>query len=206
MLTVWGRTNSINVQKVAWTVAEVGVAHERVDAGGAFGGLDTEAYGAMNPNRKVPTIRDGETVVWESNACVRYLAAMYGTGKLWLEDPGVRARADMWMDWQVSTLQPDMTVIFWTLIRTPPPKRDMAAVVAAAERIGAAWRILDAALGDRPFVVGERLTIGDIPVGCHYWRYRNLEVAKPPLPHLEAWFDRLQARESYRRHVMLPLT
>ena len=85
MLTVWGRTNSINVQKVAWTVAEVGVAHERVDAGGAFGGLDTEAYGAMNPNRKVPTIRDGETVVWESNACVRYLAAMYGTGKLWLD-------------------------------------------------------------------------------------------------------------------------
>lgn len=206
MLTVWGRTNSINVQKVMWTLAELGLEHERIDAGGAFGGLDTPAYGAMNPNRKIPTVRDGETVVWESNACVRYLAARYGEGSLWPSDPGRRARADMWMDWQISTLQADMTVIFWTLIRTPEPERDMAAVGAAAERVGRSWQLLDADLGSRAFVAGDRLTIGDIPVGCHYWRYGNLAVDRPRLPNLERWFASLKEREPYRRHVMLPLT
>ena len=94
MLRIWGRTNSINVQKVMWAVGELGLAHERIDAGGAFGGLDTAEYGAMNPNRKVPTIDDDGEVLWESNACVRYLAARYGAGSLWAEDPAERARAD----------------------------------------------------------------------------------------------------------------
>ncbi len=206
MLRVWGRTNSINVQKVMWAVAELGLEHERIDVGGAFGGLDTPDYGAMNPNRKIPTLRDGETVVWESNACVRYLAARYGQGSLWPEDAGRRARADMWMDWQLSTLQADMTVIFWTLIRTPEPQRDMAAVRAAAERMGQSWRILDSDLGDRSFVAGDEMTMGDIPLGCHYWRYTSLPVERPSLPNLERWLESLKAREAYQRHVMIPLS
>src|SRR3712207_3006566 len=94
MLRVWGRTNSINVQKVMWTVTELGLEHERIDAGGAFGGLDTAAYWALNPNRRIPTVEDdgGGVVVWESNAIVRYLAARYGAGSLWPEDPAARAR------------------------------------------------------------------------------------------------------------------
>ncbi len=206
MLRVWGRTNSINVQKVMWAVAELGLEHERIDVGGAFGGLDTPDYEAMNPNRKIPTLRDGETVVWESNACVRYLAARYGQGSLWPEDAGKRARADMWMDWQLSTLQADMTVIFWTLIRTPEPQRDMAAVRAAAERMGQSWRILDSDLGDRSFVAGDEMTMGDIPLGCHYWRYTSLPVERPSLPNLERWLESLKAREAYQRHVMIPLS
>ena len=91
MLTIWGRTNSINVQKVMWTVGELGLEHERIDAGDAFGGLDTDAYGAMNPNRKIPVLRDGDLIVWESHACVRYLAARYGSGGLWPEDPAARS-------------------------------------------------------------------------------------------------------------------
>ena len=70
MLKIWGRTNSINVQKVMWTVAELGVAHERIDAGGAFGKVDQPEYAAMNPNRLVPVLEDGSAVIWESNAIV----------------------------------------------------------------------------------------------------------------------------------------
>src|SRR5690606_22701182 len=119
MLTVWGRTNSINVQKVMWTVGELGLEHERIDAGGAFGGLDTAEYGRMNPNRRIPVLQDGELGLWESNAIVRYLAARYGAGTLWAEDPAQRSEADRWMDWMVTTLLPDMTVVFWQLVRTP---------------------------------------------------------------------------------------
>ena len=206
MLTIWGRTSSINVQKVMWTVGELGLAHRRIDVGGAFGGLDTPEYGRMNPNRRIPTVQDGETVVWESNACVRYLAAAYGEGGLWPASPPARARSDMWMDWVLATLMPDMSIVFWQLVRTPAEKRDMAGVTAAAERLGPLWRILDEHLAGRPFVAGDGLTIGDIPAGAAYWRYRNLDVARPELANLERWYRSLEAREPYRQNVMLPLT
>ena len=206
MLRIWGRTSSINVQKVMWAVGELGLAHERVDAGGAFGGLDGEDYGARNPNRRIPTIDDEGVVVWESNACVRYLAARYDAGGLWPEDPAARARSDMWMDWQQTTLIPDMTVVFWGLIRTPEDKRDHGAIDAAAKRLGVSWRVLEAQLAGRRFVAGDRLTIGDIPVGAACYRYLGLPIERPPLPNLEAWYERLKQRAAYREHVMLPIT
>jgi glutathione S-transferase len=206
MLKVWGRTNSINVQKVMWALGELGLEHERVDVGGAFGGLETAAFAALNPNRLIPVLEDGDTVVWESNAIVRYLAARYGSGGLWPTDPSARAAADRWMDWQLTTLQPAISPVFWGLVRTPPEQRDMGAIEAGAARTAEAMAILDAVLGSRRFVAGDVLTMGDIPVGCVAWRYHNLDVARPPLPHLERWFGELQARDSYRQHVMLPLT
>jgi glutathione S-transferase len=206
MLKVWGRNNSINVQKVMWAVDELGLEHERIDVGGAFGGLDTPAYGRLNPNRRVPTVEDGDVVVWESNACVRYLAARYGAGGLWPEDPGERAQADMWMDWQTTTLLPDMTVVFWGLIRTPEAERDHAAIEAAARRLGATWRILDEHLATRRFVAGDALTMGDIPVGASCYRYGELSIERPQLPNVEAWYGRLRERAPFREHVMVPLT
>jgi glutathione S-transferase len=206
MLRIWGRNNSINVQKVMWAVGEVGLEHERIDVGGAFGGLDTPEYGRLNPNRRIPTVEDGEVVVWESNACVRYLAARYGAGTLWPEDPARRAAADCWMDWQQTTLLADMTVTFWGLIRTPAAERDHAAIEAAAKRLGTTWRILDQHLASRRFVAGDSLTIGDIPVGASCYRYYGLPIERPQLPNVEAWYDRLKERAPFRAHVMVPIT
>jgi glutathione S-transferase len=206
MLKVWGRNNSINVQKVMWATAELGLEHERIDVGGAFGGLDTEAYGALNANRRVPTIEDGDTVVWESNACVRYLAARYGAGGLWPTDPAVRAVADMWMDWQQTSLLADMTVVFWGLVRTPEADRDHAAITAAAQRLGGIWRLLDQHLEGRTYVAGDHLTMGDIPVGAACYRYYQLAIERPKLAAIEAWYARLQQRAPFRSHVMIPLT
>lgn len=206
MLKVWGRNNSINVQKVMWAVGELGVAHERIDVGGAFGGLDTPDYGALNPNRLVPTIEDDGAVLWESNAVVRYLAARYGAGSLWPEDPTGRARADIWMDWAITKLGPDMTIVFWGLVRTPPEKRDSGAIEAAADRLGPIFGILDDHLSGRPFVAGEQLTMGDIPVGAFCYRYHSLPIKRPGLPALEAWYARLQERPAFREHVMIPVT
>ena len=116
MLNIWGRNNSINVQKVMWTVGELGLEHHRIDAGGRFGGLDTPEFDALNPNRLVPAIEDDGVVVWESNTIVRYLAARYGADSLWPADPARRAQADKWMDWMITSLLPDMTVVFWGLV------------------------------------------------------------------------------------------
>ncbi len=206
MLRIWGRTNSINVQKVLWTAIELDLAHERIDAGGAFGGLDSDTYTALNPNRRIPVVEDGELALWESNAIVRYLAAKYGSGSLWPEDPGIRSLADRWMDWQITTLQPPLHTIFWGLVRTPEAERDMAAIAAAAEAIKPVWQLLDDHLSHRRFVAGAELTMGDIPLGSAFWRYVNLPVDRPNLPNLQIWFSDLKQRPGYQHHVMLPVT
>jgi glutathione S-transferase len=206
MLRIWGRTNSINVQKVMWAVGELGRPHERIDVGGAFGGLDGAEYRALNANGRIPTIEDDGVVVWESNACVRYLAARYSAGSLWPEDPVTRAAADMWMDWQQTTLLTDMTTVFWGLVRTPEAERDHAAIEAAAGRLGGLWRRLDNHLAGRRYVAGDHFTMGDVPVGATCYRYHQLAIERPKLAAIEAWYGRLQERAPYRTHVMLPVT
>jgi glutathione S-transferase len=90
MLTIWGRCSSFNVQKVMWLVAELGIEHQHLEAGGRFGSLDKPKFRAMNPHGRVPVIDDGGTIVWESHAILRYLAARYGRDAFWSDD-GVAA-------------------------------------------------------------------------------------------------------------------
>ncbi len=206
MLTVWGRPNSINVQIVMWTAAELGLEVDRKDVGGAFGGLDTPEYLAMNPNGRIPTLQDGDLTIWESNACARYLAAKYGTGSLWPEDPAQRAKADMWMDWKKTSLAGPMTTVFWGLVRTPEAERDMTAINAAAQTSQTLYAMLDKWLAGKDFVLGDSLTIGDIPAGAMAYRFMELVKDRPSMPNLEAWYGRLTSRQAYRDHVMLPIT
>lgn len=206
MPKVWGRNNSINVQKVMWTIGEIGLDHERIDRGGAFGGLDTEEYLAMNPNGRVPTLRDGHATLWESNVIVRYLAAKYSEGSLWPTDPVARALADQWMDWMVTTLIPDLIPVFWGLVRTSPKDRDAGAIAAGVQGLAASWSILDAHLAGRSHVAGDDLTMGDIPVGAACYRYYELAIERPKLPNVKAWYGRLKEREPFRTHVMIPLS
>ena len=208
MLTVWGRANSSNVQKVMWAIAEMGLAHERIDLGGPFGGLDTPEFRARNPNGLIPVIEDpefedGGLVIWESHAIVRYLAGRHGQDGLWPADPGTCALADQWMDWFQTTLNPAFGPVFAGLVWTPPSRQDPAAIAAAAARTGKVLEILEARLAETPYVAGPDLTMGDIPYGPTLYRYFTLEIARPGLPNLEAYYRRLQERPAYRAHSMV---
>jgi glutathione S-transferase len=205
MLKIWGRDTSINVQKVLWCAEELGLAYQRVDVGGEYGGNDQPEYLAMNPNGLVPTIEEGGLVLWESNSIVRYLAAKHGAGSLSPADPGERGRADRWMDWQLTTLSNDMRTVFWGLVRTPPEKRDMGAIDAAAKSLSGLWARLDRSLGESAFVAGDRFTMGDIPVGCFAYRWLNLPIDRARLANVEAWYGRLAQRPGYKKHVMVTM-
>jgi glutathione S-transferase len=205
MLRIWGRKNSINVQKVMWAVAELVLPHERIDAGGPFGGLDTDEFKALNPNHRIPVIDDNGTIVWESHAIVRYLATRYGSGTLAPADPGERARTDMWTDWTLADLQPAFIGgVFFPAYRTPENKRDPSAIRRGVARSSALFQMLDIHLKGRSFVGGDQLTFGDIPAGAQLYRYFNIEIDRPSLPNLEAWYERLKSRDAYRAHVMVP--
>ena len=205
-MKIWGRVNSINVMKVLWCADECGLKYDRVDVGMAFGGNDQKWYLDMNPNGVVPTIEDGGRVIYESNTIVRYLAAKYGAGSLWPNDPGVRSEADRWMDWQNSTINGPMRDAFWGLIRTAPEKRDMAAIQKSAVDAGKVWARLDEKLAGKLYVAGQHFTMGDIPVGCFVHRWYALAIERPELKNVKAWYERLKTRPAYAKHVMAPLT
>ena len=162
-MKIWGRANSINVQKVLWAADECGAQIRAHDVGGPFGGNDQKWYLDMNPNGVVPTIDDGGRIIWESNSAVRYLAAKYAAGTLWPNDPGQRSEADRWMDWQLSTISEPMRIAFWGLVRTPPEKRDMAAIKKAAEDAGRLFGRLDGWLAGRRYVARRPLHHGRHP-------------------------------------------
>ncbi len=205
MLKLWGRGSSVNVQKVLWALDELGLPYAHVPLGGPFGGLDSSDYRALNPNGLVPTLQDGDSSLhWESNAIVRYLAARYGAGTLWPEDPVARSAADRWMDWVPTTLGEPMRVLFWGFVRDPV-NADLNAMAAAETRLAELWGRVDAHLAAQPFIGGERLTMGDIPLGCHVQRWLGFPITRPDLPHLAAWHARLSARPGFARHVMVPM-
>lgn len=205
MLTVFGRRNSANVQKVLWLVGELNLAHKHVPKGGSFGGLDTLEFRAMNPASKVPVIDDGGVIVWESHSILRYLASRYGNEAFWPANPAKRARIEPWMDWSQSSFQPDfLNGVFWGLYRTPEPQRDWKAIRAALARCADDTQILDDMLAVRPFLSGETLSLADIAVGTLMFRYFTLDIERPARPHLQAWYQRLEDRPAYRENVMVP--
>lgn len=206
MLKIWGRNNSINVQKVLWCCEEMDVPFTRLDAGGEFGGLDTAEFRQRNPNGLVPVLEDDGFVLWESHAIVRYLADRHGRGGLWPEDVCVRADANRWMDWQLGCVWPPFRVMFIGLVRTPAAQRDDAAIASALRGVTDYMRILDAHLKDHEFVAGDHFSMGDIPLGATAYRWFNMDIERPDLPHLETWYQRLAVRPAYRKVIMLPIT
>jgi glutathione S-transferase len=206
VLQIWGRSNSINVQKVLWCCAELGLPFRRFDVGGAFGGNDAPEYLRLNPNGLVPTISDDGFVLWEANVIVRYLAARHGMGVLCPEDLAERADADRWMDWQMGTLWANFRPAFIGLVRTPPEERDRTRIAAAVSKTAENWAILDAHLAGREYVTGSSFTMADIPLGATAYRWFNLDIERSAMRNLEAWYGRLRGRESYKASVMRPLS
>ena len=204
MLKIWGRTNSANVQKAMWAIGELGLPHERVDAGMAFGKVNEDWYLKMNPNARVPVIDDDGFILYESNVVVRYLCCKHG--RFYPQDLKTRFTAELWMDWQQTTVLPAMTPVFWGLFRTPEAQRDYKSIGENTTLLNNLMGQLDAHLAGRDYMAGAEFTMGDIPLGAMAYRYFGLPVERPKLPNVERWYGRLGERPAYRQHIMLPIS
>ena len=207
-LTIWGRANSVNVQKVLWCLRELDLAYDRIDAGMAFGKNNEPAYLAMNPNGRVPTLVDGDYVLWESNSIMRYLNLAHGKASpIYPQSPQARAAVDRWLDWTLSTLQPVDRPVFWALVRTPKEKRDMVAIQKDVDAEAVVWRIPDALLATRRYIEGDQFTIADIALGAFARRWFGVGgVTKPKLPNLERWFALISERPGFQKFIAPPMT
>jgi glutathione S-transferase len=190
MLIIWGRLNSVNVQKVVWAAGECGLAFERRDAGMQFGINSSPDYRAKNPNGLIPLVEDGETIIWESHAIIRYLAATYAAGTLWAHDPAERSLADRWMDWTATAFNPAMNAAFQQTIRTPPEKR----------------ALLDAHLARQEFLAGAHVTMAECALGPFIHRWLNLPIKRQPHANVWRWYETIRARPAAVPALPLPVT
>ena len=187
VIKIWGRNTSSNVQKVMWAIGEIGLPHQRIDIGGSFGQNREPGYLAMNPNGLVPTLAKHK--------------ALEPT------DLRERALASKWMDWQLSVAGPAIFGCFWGLIRTPPDKRDHAAIEDSKKKTTAAMAMMDQQLAKTAYLAGDEFSYGDIPVGIIAYRYCQLVPERPPLPNFERWYAAISARQAFKDHVgAVPLT
>jgi glutathione S-transferase len=207
-LKIWGRANSVNVQKVLWCLHELELSYERIDAGMAFGRNTEPDYLSMNPNARVPTLVDGDYVLWESNSIMRYLTLAYRPqSPLYPQAPKLRAGVDRWLDWTLSTVQPVDRPVFWALVRPSAGARDMVAIQKDVDAEAKVWLIADDRLATHRFIEGEAFTLADIAIGAYARRWLGFEgVHKPKLPHLERWFAQISDRPGFQQFIAPPMS
>jgi len=204
VIKFYGRSTSDSVQKTFWILCETEQPYEHIQLGGKHGGLDDPAYLALNPHARVQTLCDGDLVVWESNAIIRYLAATYASGSLWPVDAAKRAEADQWMEWAQTMLYPDFNKLFWLTIRAPIPEQDQALIAHTLVQVNEYYRVLEQHLAGRDYVLGESLTMADFPSGATLYRYFEMPVERPRLPNIQRWYESLKRQPACQAHVMVP--
>ena len=208
MIRLWGRKSSINVQKVLWCLAELGLEEgkdfERIDAGLHFGKNRTPEFLALNPNGLVPTLQDGDLVLWESNTILRYLVRQYDQSKRFPVEISRQYQSEKWMDWQVGTMWPALRMAFLGLTRTPENERNHEVIHKAYQDTNALLALLDQQLANQPYCSGGSFNIGDIPLALCVSRWILLNETFPEktgprlsLKNVEAWMQRIEAETQY---------
>jgi glutathione S-transferase len=198
MLRVLGRGTSGNVQKVIWLLEELGSPYAREDYGRQFNNTQTEAYLGLNPNGKVPTLVDGDVVVWESNTILRYLCSkLAGGAALYPTEPAARSQVERWMDWQLASLNAPYLGVFK---ESKKKEEERAAGFGAdVKELSAQLEILEKGTAGRPWLAGANFSIADICLGPIIDRALAFPVTLPAIPAVRAWRDKLVARDAYKK-------
>jgi len=204
MLELWGRGNAYNVQKPLWLLAELGLEFNHHDIGSGQGDLETAEFLAINPQARIPVLREGDGVVWESNSILRYLANRFAAAELYPQDPFPRSQVERWMDWELASLQPAFIDLFWGYYRTPPESRDRAGIENALQRCQRCFAALDRQLMKAAYLAGEAFSLADIACGVCLYRYFNMGLEVENTPAVMDWYQRLSQRDAFRHTIMQP--
>ena len=197
MFRLLGRKTSGNVQKIVWFFEERGLDYTREDYGRQFGNTTDQAYLDLNPNAKVPTLVDGDTVVWESNAILRYLCNRADDATLYPADPAGRSQVERWMDWQLSALNGPYMEIF-RATKKPENEREPAAIATHSAAMATQLAILDGALIGKQWLVGKDISLAEISLGPIVRRCLSFPIELPALAALRAWDESYAARPAFK--------
>lgn len=195
MFKLLGRKTSGNVQKVLFMLGELGVAFERLDYGRQFENTATPEYKAMNPTSKVPTLVDGDSVIWESNTILRYLAAKERPS-LTGATPAERTDVERWMDFLLAAVNPGYLAAFKGAKLTP--EEQTAEYKEQTKDLAAQMSIIDGHLAGKDYLALGRLTIADIALAPIMKRCLDFKIERKAMPNLERWMAAIAARDAFK--------
>ena len=201
MIQLYGRRNSINVQKVSWALCELNIEFKWHDEHGKFGTVNVENYEKLNPQLIVPTLDHNGTIINQSNSIVRYLYRKY-TDIYEISNAEDIANAEQWMEFQATDLQLNMTPIFWGLVRNPPEDRDQDLIDKNIILLNKKFEIFDNFLSDREFILNNNFGMSDIIMGVATYRYNSLPIERPNLVNLQNWYKKISNRNCFKKNIL----
>jgi len=197
MLRLLGRNTSGNVQKVIFLLEELDAPYTREDYGRQFNNTQDAAYLKLNPNGKVPTLIDGDTVIWESNTILRYLATKHKKDTLYPTELAARTQVERWMDWLLAAVNYQYVQVFKDSKKAANERA--ATFEADAKELAAQLSILDGAMAGKAWVAGKDFTIADVALGPVMHRCLDFPIALPALSNLKAWREKLKERPAFKK-------
>jgi len=200
-LKLWGAGTARTLRPI-WMAEELGLDYKLFPIGPRTGETRTEEFSLLNPKQKIPLMEDGDFVLWESYAIIRYLSKKYGYGSLWPKDICEAALADQWIEWFQETLMPKLFPIFWNKVRVSENDRDNNKIEEMVKNLNSIMEILEKQLDGKNYIIGDSFTMGDIPVGAGMFKYFELDITRPSFPNIEKWYNKLCQREAYKEHAM----
>tara|TARA_R110000787_G_scaffold16622_25_gene50835 strand:- start:81636 stop:82310 length:675 start_codon:yes stop_codon:yes gene_type:complete len=209
-LKLWGRPSSAHTQLVLLALAELGRDYDLTLASAtmgstghvakgnkAFGVVDTPEYLAMNPNGTIPTIDDDGFILWESNAIVQYLGMSCDPELFYGNDHKIFVSASRWMIWADNELMRPMHHYVKHTIRFPEEMRDAAVASQSRDALIKGMAIVDGQLGKTTYIVGDRWSMGDIPMMIRVHRWKLLEIDGPAFPNIERYYEQIRSRPAF---------
>jgi len=201
LIQLYGRRNSINVQKVSWALCELNIEFKWHDEHGKFGTVNVENYEKLNPQLIVPTLDFNGTIINQSNSIVRYLyrkhTDVYEISKA--EDIAI---AEQWMEFQATDLQLNMTPIFWGLVRNPPEDRDQELIDKNIILLNKKFEIFDNFLEGHEYILNNSFGMSDIIMGVATYRYNSLPIERPNLVNLQNWYKKISSRNCFKINIL----
>ena len=201
MIQLYGRRNSINVQKVSWALCELNLEFKWRDEHGKFGKVNVENYEKINPQLIVPTLDHNGSIIKQSNAIVRYLYRKYTDVYEISKDEDI-AIAESWMEFQTTDLQLNMTPIFWGLVRNAPEDRDQELIDKNIILLNEKFEIFDKFLEERDYILNNKFGMSDIIMGAASYRYLSLPIERPNLLNLKSWYDKISNRDCFKKNIL----
>jgi len=201
LIHLYGRKNSINVQKVSWALCELNLDFKWHDENGKFGTVNVKNYEKLNPQLIVPTLDHHGHIITQSNGIVRYLYRKY-TNTYTISKAEDIAIAEQWMEFQTTDLQLNMTPVFWGLVRNPPEDRDQGLIDKNIKLLNQKFEIFDKFLSDREYILNNQFGMADIIMGVASFRYNSLPIQRPNLSNFQYWYQRINDRECFKKNIL----
>ena len=197
MLKLYGNAMS-RAFRPLWMLEELGVPYEQITVNFATGETRKPEYLAINPNGHVPTLVDGDTIIWESMAINFYLAKKYDEG-LQPKSLADEGRAIMWSFWAMTEVEAHVLKVLMNRVILAKEQRNSAEADEAEKKLAAPLAVLDGALQGKRYLLGDNFTVADLNVASvlSWARASKMDLAK--YPNLGRWLGECLSRPAVKR-------